>query len=88
MNKKTITSIVAASFLAGAGGAKAVGAIGPAPKIHAIEFKVYGDGSVHRNVSALRSTAEGVISLKCDDEKAQARLQAELRAAQSECAAP
>lgn len=87
MDKK-LAAMLAGAMLTGAGATKAADALASRVNIHAIQFIVNNDGSVHRNAYGVGDVKLGVVAGACDDVKAQARLKAEVAAAASECTFP
>lgn len=87
MNKK-LAAMLTGAMLTGAGATKAADALATRVNIHAIQFIVNNDGSVHRNAYGVGDVARGVVAGTCDDKSAQARLRAEVAAASAECSFP
>lgn len=97
MDKKTLAALLAAASLAGAAADHVAPSLLNPYRIHAIDFRVDGQGLVHRAPSAHRGPLDGVSSGTCDDgltigadggvveTDVQLRLQAEVAAAGSEC---
>lgn len=87
MDKKLAAMLIGA-MVTGAAGTKAADALANRVHIHAVQFIVNSDGSVHRNAYGVGDVTRGVLAGTCDDKSAQDRLRAEVAAASAECSFP